>query len=144
MDRAPGLSARLKLTLSYAGFLMVAGAVLLCEGQERLGGFFGDEGQVDVLSGEGPLVGTAEQQQCLGEVDRSGVDRVEAFDELAVVAVLVVAGHVEKRLRNRQRGAQLVRGVGCKSLLFGDVCLESREHGVEGVGELAELVSTAW
>lgn len=29
MDRRPGLSARLKLTLSYTGFLMVAGALLL-------------------------------------------------------------------------------------------------------------------
>ncbi|MFF0793851.1 sensor histidine kinase [Streptomyces spiralis] len=29
MDRVPGLSVRLKLTLSYAGFLMVAGALLL-------------------------------------------------------------------------------------------------------------------
>lgn len=29
MGRAPGLSVRLKLTLSYAGFLMVAGAMLL-------------------------------------------------------------------------------------------------------------------
>lgn len=29
MDRAPGLSIRLKLTLSYAGYLMVAGALLL-------------------------------------------------------------------------------------------------------------------
>ncbi|MEU4148021.1 sensor histidine kinase [Streptomyces parvulus] len=29
MDRAPGMSARLKLTLSYAGFLMLAGALLL-------------------------------------------------------------------------------------------------------------------
>jgi two-component system, OmpR family, sensor histidine kinase VanS len=29
MDRAPGWSVRLKLTLSYAGFLMVAGALLL-------------------------------------------------------------------------------------------------------------------
>jgi len=29
VDRAPGLSVRLKLTLSYAGFLMVTGAVLL-------------------------------------------------------------------------------------------------------------------
>ncbi|MER7079786.1 two-component system, OmpR family, sensor histidine kinase VanS [Saccharopolyspora kobensis] len=29
MDRAPGLSVRLKLTFSYAGFLMIAGAVLL-------------------------------------------------------------------------------------------------------------------
>ena len=27
MDRAPGLSVRLKLTLSYAGFLMLAGAL---------------------------------------------------------------------------------------------------------------------
>ena len=32
MNRAPGLSARLKLTLSYAGFLMLAGAVLLAAG----------------------------------------------------------------------------------------------------------------
>lgn len=29
LDRAPGLSVRLKLTLSYAGFLMVAGGLLL-------------------------------------------------------------------------------------------------------------------
>ncbi|HUA74702.1 MAG TPA: HAMP domain-containing sensor histidine kinase [Solirubrobacteraceae bacterium] len=32
MARAPGLSARLKLTLSYAGFVMLAGAVLLVAG----------------------------------------------------------------------------------------------------------------
>jgi two-component system, OmpR family, sensor histidine kinase VanS len=32
VDRAPGLSVRLRLTLSYAGFLMVAGAVLLAVG----------------------------------------------------------------------------------------------------------------
>ena len=39
MDRAPGLSVRLKLTLSYAGFLMLAGALLLAAawlaGQDR-------------------------------------------------------------------------------------------------------------
>jgi two-component system sensor histidine kinase VanS len=29
MDRAPGFSVRLKLTLSYAGFLMLAGLLLL-------------------------------------------------------------------------------------------------------------------
>ena len=29
MDRQPGLSVRLKLTLSYAGFLMLASALLL-------------------------------------------------------------------------------------------------------------------
>jgi two-component system sensor histidine kinase VanS len=32
VDRAPGLSARLKLTFSYAGFIMLAGAVLLTAG----------------------------------------------------------------------------------------------------------------
>jgi two-component system, OmpR family, sensor histidine kinase VanS len=32
VDRAPGLSVRLKLTLSYAGFLMLAGGVLLAVG----------------------------------------------------------------------------------------------------------------
>ncbi|MDX6407034.1 MAG: two-component system, OmpR family, sensor histidine kinase VanS [Gaiellaceae bacterium] len=32
MNRAPGLSVRLKLTLSYAAFLMLAGAVLLAAG----------------------------------------------------------------------------------------------------------------
>jgi len=32
VDRAPGVSVRLKLTLSYAGFLMLAGAVLLAVG----------------------------------------------------------------------------------------------------------------
>jgi two-component system, OmpR family, sensor histidine kinase VanS len=32
VDRAPGLSVRLKLTLSYAGFLVLAGAVLLVVG----------------------------------------------------------------------------------------------------------------
>ena len=117
--------------------------LLFCEGEERFGGFFRDEGQVDVFSGEGPLVGAAEQEQCFSEVDRSGVDDVEAVDEVAGVAVRIVAGHVEKGLRDRQWGAQFVGGVGCESLLFGDVCFEPREHGVEGVGQFAELISAA-
>jgi two-component system sensor histidine kinase VanS len=36
VDRAPGLSARLKLTLSYAGFLMLAGVLLLAVGYVSL------------------------------------------------------------------------------------------------------------
>jgi hypothetical protein len=36
-----------------------------------------------------------------------------------------------------------VRGIGCESLLLGDVSFEPREHRVERVGELAELVSAA-
>src|SRR2546421_12910599 len=39
VNRAPGLSVRLKLTLSYAGFLMLAGALMLAAawlaGQDR-------------------------------------------------------------------------------------------------------------
>jgi hypothetical protein len=76
-------------------------AALFCAGEERFGGFFGYEGQVDVFSGEGPLVGAAEQEQCFGEVDRSGVDRAEAFVEFAAIAVRIVAGSVEKCLRDR-------------------------------------------
>ena len=75
--------------------------------------------------------------------NRSGVDGVEAVDEFAGVAVRIFAGHVEQRLRDGQRGAQFVGGVGRESLLFGDLRLETGEHGVEGVGKLAELVSAA-
>ena len=118
-------------------------AALLREGQERLGRLFRDEGQVDALPRERPLVGAAEQEQCFGEVDRPGVDDAKALDELVGVAVRIVAGDVEQRLRDRERGAQLVGGVGGESLLFGDLRFEPGEHGVEGVGELAELVAAS-
>src|SRR5918911_3402599 len=55
VDRAPGLSVRLKLTLSYAGFLMVAGAVLLAVGYLSLsrgfhpGGIFLVQSHADLL-----------------------------------------------------------------------------------------------
>ena len=94
-----------------------------------------------MLSGEGPLVGAAEQKQCVSEVDRSGVDGVEALDELAAVAVRVVAGHVEERLRDRQRGAQLVRRVGGEPPLLGYVRLEPCEQAVDRVGEILQLVA---
>jgi hypothetical protein len=83
-------------------------AAFFCEREKRFGRFFRDEGEVDVFLGERPLVGAAEQEQCFGEVDRAGVDGAKAVDELAVVAVRIVAGDVEKRLRDRQRGAEFV------------------------------------
>ncbi len=49
-------------------------AAFLGEGEERLGRLLGDEGQVDLVSPEGSLVGAAQQEQCLRQVDRSGVD----------------------------------------------------------------------
>ena len=67
--------------------------------------FIGTRAKVsEVLSGKRPLIGAAEQEQCLGQVDRSAVDVVEAVDQLAV-PVEILAGHVEERLRDRQRSA---------------------------------------
>ena len=53
MDRAPGPSVRLKLTLSYAGFLMVAGALLLAVVWVFLLRYV-----PEVLVGPGPLIPT--------------------------------------------------------------------------------------
>ncbi len=80
------------------------------------------------------------KQQCFGEVDGSGVDDVQAIDEFAGIPVRIAPGYVEKSLRDRQRGAQLVGGIGREPLLFSGVCFEAREHGVERVGEFAKLV----
>ena len=55
----------------------------------------------------------------------------------------VVAGHVEECLRDGQRGAQFVGGIGGESLLFGVVLFEAGGQLIEGVGEFAELVSAA-
>jgi hypothetical protein len=115
-------------------------ALLFREREERFGGFFRDEGQVDVFSGEGPLIGAAEQEQGFREVDRPGVDGVEAIDEFVDVTIWIVAGHVEQGPRDRQRRAQFVGGVGGEPLLLGDVRFESRQHGVERVGKFPELV----
>jgi hypothetical protein len=68
---------------------------------------------------------------------------VEAVDQVAGVAALIVAGHLEQGLGDRQWGAQLMGGVGGESLLFGEVCFEACEHGVEGVGQFAELIAAA-
>ena len=63
MSRAPGLSARLKLTLSYAGFLMLAGAVLLTVGYFSLsrgvhpGVVFMVSSHADLLREFAPTVG---------------------------------------------------------------------------------------
>jgi zinc D-Ala-D-Ala carboxypeptidase len=65
----------------------------------------------DACSREGPLVRVAEQEQCFGEVDRSGVEGVEAVHEFAGVAGQIVTSHLEKRLRDRQRGAQRAGGL---------------------------------
>ena len=59
-----------------------------------------------------------------------------------IVALRIVARHVEQRSCDRQWRAQFVRGVGGESPL-GDVRFEPREHCVEGIGELTILISAA-
>ncbi len=114
--------------------------LLLGERKQSFGSLFGDEREVDVVAGERSLVGATQHQQRFGEIDRPGVHGPQPFDEFGRVAVRIVAGDVEKGLRDRQRGAQLVRGVGRESLLLGVVGFETREHRIETVGQLAELV----
>ncbi|MDX6451891.1 MAG: two-component system, OmpR family, sensor histidine kinase VanS [Gaiellaceae bacterium] len=64
MDRAPGFSVRLKLTLSYAGFLMLAGAVLLVVGYFSLsrgvhpGVIFLVRSHADLLRNFAPIAAT--------------------------------------------------------------------------------------
>src|SRR4029078_4663054 len=61
VDRAPGLSVPLKLTLSYAGFLLLAGAVLLAAGYFSLsrgvhpGVIFVVRSHADLLRGFAPI-----------------------------------------------------------------------------------------
>jgi hypothetical protein len=64
----------------------------------------------------------------LGEVDRPRIDSVQAFDEFVPVPCGVLAGDVEERPRDRQRGAQFVGGIRGEPLLLGDVGLELFEH----------------
>src|SRR4051794_1931671 len=64
VDRAPGLSVRLKLTLSYAGFLMLTGAVLLAAGYFSLsrgvhpGVIFMVRSHADLLRDFAPIAAT--------------------------------------------------------------------------------------
>ncbi|WP_194813556.1 HAMP domain-containing sensor histidine kinase [Nocardia sp. XZ_19_385] len=54
MDRAPGLSVRLKLTLSYAGFLMLAGGLLLAVVWVFLLRYVPDRATRPLVPGSGP------------------------------------------------------------------------------------------
>jgi two-component system sensor histidine kinase VanS len=82
VDRAPGLSVRLKLTLSYAGFLMLAGALLLAVVWVFLLRYVPD----DVLRPPGRLV--------LPGPDRSDLWHAFAPKAAAALAFLLVFGLV--------------------------------------------------
>ena len=77
MDRQPGLSVRLKLTLSYAGFLMVASVLLLSVVWVFLLRYVPDENLVIFTPGPSPHVPTQS-------------DLIEAFAPKAALALLVL------------------------------------------------------
>src|SRR5918999_6301321 len=79
VDRTPGLSVRLKLTLSYAGFLMLAGVVLLAAVWVFLLRYVPD----GVLLGPGPFIPS-----------RSDLERAFAPRAAAALAFLLVFGLV--------------------------------------------------
>ena len=81
MDRAPGLSVRLKLTLSYAGFLMLAGALLLAAVWVFLLRYVPD---VRLLDSDGP--------RSVFVPNRSDLLRAFAPRAAAVLAFLLVFG----------------------------------------------------
>jgi two-component system sensor histidine kinase VanS len=84
VDRAPGLSVRLKLTLSYAGFLMLAGGLLLAAVWLFLLRYVPDRAMLYTPEGDLPGVFPV----------RSSLLRVFAPRAAAVMGVLLVFGLV--------------------------------------------------
>jgi two-component system, OmpR family, sensor histidine kinase VanS len=82
VDRAPGLSARLKLALSYAGFLMLAGFLLLALWVVLLRLF----PRVPIIAGTRSGIGGA------FEPGRSGTQQAFGQAAIAVLAFLLVFG----------------------------------------------------
>src|SRR5215217_1866303 len=95
VDRAPGLSVRLKLTLSYAGFLMVAGVLLLAVVWVFLLRYIPDRA---VLIGPGPFIPT-----------RSDLLRAFAPKAAIMLAFLLVFGLLGGWLLAGQMLAPLTR-----------------------------------
>ena len=107
---------------------------------------FGDGGQVDiVVDGEPALVAGEDEQradQVLGVIDR-GADVGRHAAQVGGRAVRVVEHDVDGRAHDRERGAQLMGGVGDEPLLAFERSLEPVEHVVEGVGQFVEFVAGA-
>ena len=103
--------------------------------------------QVDRLDvQELPLFGLREQQQIVDQAGDAGdLGLHEALDppDLRERRIGLGAEHFELAADHRQRGAQLVRGVGDERALAGERGGEPVEHVVEGVGEHPHLVPGA-
>lgn len=79
----------------------------------------------------------------LGQLDGSCVHVHQPVKQRIDVAVRVSASNLELSAHDRQQGAQFVRGIRRELLLFGHVGLESVEHHVEDIRQVAELIGPA-
>ena len=102
----------------------------------------GDLGEVHRFAVDDLVVAAGEQQQALDQLLAALVGGQQRLAELLELDRGAGVGevHLEQRAVDRQRGAQLVRGVGDEALLRGEGPLQAVQHLVEGVGELLELV----
>src|SRR6266508_5645009 len=87
VDRQPGLSVRLKLTLSYAGFLMLAGALLLAVVWVFLLRYV-----PEVIHTPAPGMGVPDRIPRMGIPDRSDLLRAFAPKAAAMLAFLLMFG----------------------------------------------------
>ena len=103
-------------------------------------------GQVDLLvDGEPALVAGEDEQRAdevLGVIDR-GADVGRHAAQVGGRAGGVVQHDVDGRAHDRERGAQLMGGVGDEALLALERGLEPVEHLVEGLGQFVEFVAGA-
>ena len=98
MDRQPGLSVRLKLTLSYAGFLMLAGALLFAIVWVVVLRDLPDVG----MSPAGPLV-RSQLLRSIGGIPDSGLLELALYFLQPLMLVVVIKDTSSKR-RCARRG----------------------------------------
>ena len=107
---------------------------------------FGDGGEIQRIGEGARLIVAREDQQCLDEplgvID--GLADLRAHrHQLCGRRVRLGEHDVDRGAHEGQRGAQLMACVGDELPLAGERAVEPFEHGVEGVGEFAQLVARA-
>ncbi|EGJ74266.1 putative two-component system sensor kinase [Streptomyces sp. Tu6071] len=101
-----------------------------------------DLGEVDGASLDELVVAAGKQEQALDELFAALVGREQGLAELLEFGWRPRIGELDLQegAVDRERGPQLVRGVGDEALLGGEGALQALQHLVEGVGELLQLV----
>ena len=100
-------------------------------------------GEVDGLLGHGGSTGAGQREQPVDEglaADRGVSHHLGHRAEIRGRGPGIGEGNVDLGADDRQRGPQLVGGVGHEALLAHEGPVEPFEHGVERVGQLLELV----